>query len=661
MKSFKSYISEEVLPTVNVENGNFDVENEAVRSQINGTLAAVTAQPAVTPYVLLRKVSKALSYFHIILPKRTFLEGTKGVEVYEVMQFGDRMGMTDQGEFVHSVPAKFYLFFQYGISHPFNVTYTRPNIDGMYRGMAKIVDQAELDRLLNAAEAMMAESCDDKATMSQRKAGREEIQTNGNHGTPSTKKAMDTSGEKSAKIDKEWPAVVKEAMSRKQKDMAVRRFMSHDPEAGERILKMGKKERAEKKSFASAEKEANKWQKHRLKEDNLDEVSKGAAIRAYGATQDPDDDGYRHKTGERLKGHIERKFGKKAGEHAERHAHAAHFGRSPTMMKADDKLPKKSPSSSMRTTKSGKLNKQDTKSLGSDIKRRLGSHTKPGHLPEETLDEVNVKQIKKDIDSGMSHDAVIGKHANKRTTNTDDIRKVIKQHAWDKRMKKEETQIDELKKSTLGSYIKKASHDVATRSAETRGGAMKSAAALEKQDYTGFRKHGQHSEKMFAKSWKRRQGIARAADKLAKEETQIDEGGMPASVIAHKQKLASMSDKEFAEKHGHKTEKQLRDMGARHGYGFDKATKTGSDHYVKRVSSAKQVDEAMGSIKKTYAMRKMKKKVNTQVKQGLGIGKEKTSTVLVTNKGDPHAAGGGGVHRIPRDKYDPTKHNLASE
>ena len=607
MKSFKSYISEEVLPTVNVENGNFDVENEAVRSQINGTLAAVTAQPAVTPYVLLRKVSKALSYFHIILPKRTFLEGTKGVEVYEVMQFGDRMGMTDQGEFVHSVPAKFYLFFQYGISHPFNVTYTKPNIDGMYRGMAKIVDQAELDRLLNAAEAMMAESCDDKATMSQRKAGREEIQTNGNHGTPSTKKAMDTSGEKSAKIDKEWPAVVKEAMSRKQKDMAVRRFMSHDPEAGERILKMGKKEREEKKSFASAEKEANKWQKHRLKEEEqIDEVSKGLALKAYA---------------EREKRQSAINYEKGSG----------------------------SPEATDNSSKAGKTYRY--------IRKKFGTKA----LGEEQLDEVNVKQIKKDIDSGMSHDAVIGKHANKRTTNTDDIRKVIKQHAWDKRMKKEETQIDELKKSTLGSYIKKASHDVATRSAETRGGAMKSAAALEKQDYTGFRKHGQHSEKMFAKSWKRRQGIARAADKLAKEETQIDEGGMPASVIAHKQKLASMSDKEFAEKHGHKTEKQLRDMGARHGYGFDKATKTGSDHYVKRVSSAKQVDEAMGSIKKTYAMRKMKKKVNTQVKQGLGIGKEKTSTVLVTNKGDPHAAGGGGVHRIPRDKYDPTKHNLASE
>ena len=79
----------------------------------------------------------------------------------------------------------------------------------------------------------------------------------------------------------------------------------------------------------------------------------------------------------------------------------------------------------------------------------------------EQIDEVNVNQIKKDLDSGMSHDAVIGKHANKRTTNTDAIRKVIKQHAWDKRMKKEEVeQIDEISAETKASYMKKAAGEI---------------------------------------------------------------------------------------------------------------------------------------------------------------------------------------------------------
>jgi hypothetical protein len=217
----------------------------------------------------------------------------------------------------------------------------------------------------------------------------------------------------------------------------------------------------------------------------------------------------------------------------------------------------------------------------------------------------------------------------------------------------------------------------------------------------------------------------RKADRLQKkmnEEETMEEGRMPPSVIAHKQKLASMSDKEFAEKHGHKSEKQLRDMGARHGYGFDKATKTGSDHYVKRAAS-KQIDEkapsgakyermvkhikagyakdgltakekgiafatawkaknreklkekvefdpstetprnmeeAMGSVKKVSPLKRFKTKANTVVRRGLGKERD-TQTVLVTNKGDPRAAAGGGVRRIPKSKYNPSKHNLASE
>ena len=85
----------------------------------------------------------------------------------------------------------------------------------------------------------------------------------------------------------------------------------------------------------------------------------------------------------------------------------------------------------------------------------------------------------------------------------------------------------------------------------------------------------------FGKNFKKK---PEAEPKDVKEDT-LDEGGMPASVIAHKQKLANMSDKEFSEKYGHKPEKELRDMAARHGYGWDKATKTGSDHYVRRVAS----------------------------------------------------------------------------
>jgi hypothetical protein len=206
MKSFKSFISEEVLPTANVENGNFDLENDSVRAEVNAILAGICSHSHVTPYITLRKVSKALAYFSIILPKRTFLEGDKGVEVYEIKQFGEKVGMTDQGEFVREVPVQYHLFFQY------------VQVMGRFMVTAKVVDKAELDKMLDTAEMTMKE-CWDKATKSEREAIKEPIHTDGNNGSPSTKLAMDTSERTkdkklaNGKLDKEWPAVVKEEES----------------------------------------------------------------------------------------------------------------------------------------------------------------------------------------------------------------------------------------------------------------------------------------------------------------------------------------------------------------------------------------------------------------------------------------------------------------
>jgi hypothetical protein len=85
-------------------------------------------------------------------------------------------------------------------------------------------------------------------------------------------------------------------------------------------------------------------------------------------------------------------------------------------------------------------------------------------------------------------------------------------------------QIDELKKSTLASYVKKASHDVAAKGAMTRQFANDSAAAKKDSDYFGAKKADDKSNKMFAKSWKRRENMGKAVDRLAKEEyEQLDE------------------------------------------------------------------------------------------------------------------------------------------
>ena len=60
-----------------------------------------------------------------------------------------------------------------------------------------------------------------------------------------------------------------------------------------------------------------------------------------------------------------------------------------------------------------------------------------------------------------------------------------------------------------------------------------------------------------------------------------NEGGMPASIIKHKQKLAKMTDKELADRFKDKDEKTLRQMAWRHGHGHM------SSHYWDRAQKGK--------------------------------------------------------------------------
>jgi hypothetical protein len=87
-------------------------------------------------------------------------------------------------------------------------------------------------------------------------------------------------------------------------------------------------------------------------------------------------------------------------------------------------------------------------------------------------------------------------------------------------------QIDELKKSTLASYVKKASHDVAHKGAMTRQHANDSEAARKDSRYNDARKSMEKADKTFTKSWKRRENMGKAVDRLAKEEVVV-EGAVP--------------------------------------------------------------------------------------------------------------------------------------
>lgn len=94
--------------------------------------------------------------------------------------------------------------------------------------------------------------------------------------------------------------------------------------------------------------------------------------------------------------------------------------------------------------------------------------------------------------------------------------------AYDKNLTTEEIEnLDELKRTTLASYVRKASHDVATKSAATgryADRANKVKDEVKKGDYSNYqqgKKDDAFADKMFNKSWKRRKGIDTAVSKLA--------------------------------------------------------------------------------------------------------------------------------------------------
>lgn len=81
-------------------------------------------------------------------------------------------------------------------------------------------------------------------------------------------------------------------------------------------------------------------------------------------------------------------------------------------------------------------------------------------------------------------------------------------------LKEEVEQIDELSKSTLASYIKKA------------GGTSTDSAAAHMANYGAY-----GSSKSYKKGMNRGKGVVKAVDKLTKEEVQLDEAG---PVVTHK-------------------------------------------------------------------------------------------------------------------------------
>ena len=223
---------------------------------------------------------------------------------------------------------------------------------------------------------------------------------------------------------------------------------------------------------------------------------------------------------------IKKEFGDYVAKQVDDGLEKMHWGRD-NQDHGHDKLASRQWSSKFkggpRVTAAGKMNKQDVSALKNRIKsdkRAWGGVAKKANLPEEAeqIDELKKSTlgsyIKKANVDAMKHAQKSGEYNNpdqpKHFSKAMDRMRGVKK-ATDKLVAKEEVEeLDELKKSTLGSYVKKAAGSMAGKTAVAAAQASSSM--------------GKSSPDIKRGIVNRMKGITRATDRLTKEEVeQIDE------------------------------------------------------------------------------------------------------------------------------------------
>ena len=215
------------------------------------------------------------------------------------------------------------------------------------------------------------------------------------------------------------------------------------------------------------------------------------------------------------------------------------------------------------STATNKLTKEESEQIDELDKKTLGSYIK----------KASTNQI------GNTAKVLAGKN----DPETERARKRMGQRmsgiakATDKLTKEEAEQIDELKKSTLGSYVKKASGNMAGNAAVAAAQASSSM--------------GKSSPETKRNITNRMKGIAKATDRLTKEEAELDEnvGGLfkNASEWESSAKARGLVVKSATHPSGEMTKYQIaKDKQGNNRGHFDHGTKSG-----RLKEEAEQIDE----------------------------------------------------------------------
>lgn len=168
MKRFKNFISEETMPYAGTSSGTIDVRDTDARDNINRILSGITHGRFVTPYIAFERVSKALANFLIFPPRQGFLEGDSGEVHFEIKQFGEKMGMNDDGTVISAPALPYYIYFEY-----------RLDDNGMFNIFCEVVDQDDLEEIFDDLEDEMNDEDDedslDEATLAGPETGSRKV------------------------------------------------------------------------------------------------------------------------------------------------------------------------------------------------------------------------------------------------------------------------------------------------------------------------------------------------------------------------------------------------------------------------------------------------------------------------------------------------------
>jgi hypothetical protein len=169
MKSFKNFIREETMPYAGTSSGTIDVRDSDARDNINRILSGITHGRFVTPYIAFERVSKALANFLIYPPRQSFLEGDSGEVHFEIKQFGEKMGMNDDGTVVTAPELPYYIYFEY-----------RLDDNGMFNIFCEVVDEDDLEEIFDDLEDEMNDEDDsedslDEATLAGAETGSRKV------------------------------------------------------------------------------------------------------------------------------------------------------------------------------------------------------------------------------------------------------------------------------------------------------------------------------------------------------------------------------------------------------------------------------------------------------------------------------------------------------